>query len=82
MTYEHGDLMRAIIDEGSEVPCMTWPDLFFPELGESTVRAKKLCGSCPVKLQCLEYALDAGESIGVWGGTSPKERWRLKNAGS
>ncbi|MDQ0490161.1 hypothetical protein QO019_005042 [Streptomyces thermodiastaticus] len=28
--------------------------------------------------QCLEWALETGQSIGVWGGTSETERRALK----
>lgn len=35
----------------------TDPDSFFPEKGGSTKDAKKVCASCPVRRECLEYAL-------------------------
>lgn len=38
--------------------------------------AKKLCDSCPVKAECLEYALLYNMS-GVWGGTTDKDRRRI-----
>jgi WhiB family redox-sensing transcriptional regulator len=28
--------------------------------------------------ECLEWALDTDEQFGVWGGTTPRERRRLK----
>ena len=46
------------------------PDLFFPERGASTREAKSVCGSCEVRLDCLEYALVNGEKFGIWGGLS------------
>jgi hypothetical protein len=37
-----------------------------------------LCNSCPVKKQCLEYALEFEKAdslrIGIWGGLNPYER--------
>ena len=36
--------------------------------------AKAVCGGCPVRVRCLEWALEAGEAEGVWGGTTPAER--------
>jgi WhiB family redox-sensing transcriptional regulator len=36
--------------------------------------AKKICGSCPVRLKCLDYALTTNERYGIWGGLSPIER--------
>lgn len=46
---------------------------------ESSYRdARAVCAGCPVRLQCLAWALNAGEPHGVWGGLSPKERGRLR----
>lgn len=56
------------------------PDLFFPERGASTREAKRVCGDCVVKDDCLEWALAAGEKFGIWGGTSERERRRLRKA--
>lgn len=59
------------------------PDLFFP-IGTTgpaalqTEQAKAVCRTCPVREQCLRWALDTGQSIGVWGGTSELERRALK----
>lgn len=54
------------------------PELFFPERGESTAKAKAVCAACPVREQCLEYALTNGEKFGIWGGLSERERRRLR----
>jgi WhiB family transcriptional regulator, redox-sensing transcriptional regulator len=37
-------------------------------------RAKQICAPCPVRLDCLEYALRVREHLGVWGGLSGPER--------
>jgi WhiB family redox-sensing transcriptional regulator len=34
------------------------------------------CNSCPVKPECLQHAMDAGE-VGVWGGTTDYQRRQL-----
>lgn len=52
--------------------------IFFPEKGESTRDAKTVCGSCPVKAQCLQFSLDNNIEHGVWGGVSPRDRAALK----
>jgi WhiB family redox-sensing transcriptional regulator len=54
------------------------PDSFFPEKGGSAKDAKRVCRSCPVRLQCLEFALENDERFGVWGGLSERERRRVK----
>lgn len=54
------------------------PDLFFPERGESTASAKKVCQGCIVRDECLEYALVNGEKWGIWGGLSERERRRIR----
>lgn len=52
-------------------------DLWFPELGQSTVHAIRVCQECPVKRECLNYALDNEIVHGVWGGTSARERSKM-----
>ena len=50
----------------------------FPEKGGSTREAKQVCRSCEVAAECLQYALATDERFGIWGGTSERERRRLK----
>ena len=56
----------------------TDPEAFFPEKGGSTREAKKVCLSCDVRSECLEYALGHDERFGIWGGLSERERRKLK----
>ncbi|MFN3866435.1 MAG: WhiB family transcriptional regulator [Demequina sp.] len=56
----------------------TDPEAFFPEKGGSTREAKKVCASCDVRSECLEYALENDERFGIWGGLSERERRKLK----
>src|ERR1700722_18202407 len=57
----------------------TDPELFFPvaahgpDAGE-IARAKAVCAACPVRRQCLQYALATHQMHGVWGGTTAEER--------
>lgn len=50
------------------------PALFFPELGESAGAAKRICADCPVRAECLAFAVASGERFGVFGGLSERER--------
>jgi len=56
----------------------TDPEAFFPEKGGSTRDAKRICTSCDVKTECLEYALQNDERFGIWGGLSERERRKLR----
>lgn len=59
------------------------PELFFP-IGTTGLaaaqlaRAKAVCGLCPVRVECLEWALETGQDAGVWGGLSEEERRALR----
>ena len=37
-------------------------------------RAKAICARCPVRADCLDYALRIREPHGVWGGMNEQER--------
>ena len=60
------------------------PELFFPvsEAGRATRRqvaeAKAVCARCPVMEECRDWAVEAGEPEGIWGGTTPEERRHLR----
>lgn len=58
------------------------PDTFFPEKGGSTREAKRICSTCEVTQECLEYALANDERFGIWGGLSERERRRVKRLAS
>lgn len=60
----------------------TDPEAYFPEKGGSNRPVKAVCwGSCPVRAECLDYALRYGVEFGVWGGLSYAERQALSGAG-
>jgi len=56
------------------------PSEFFPSDGVGVERARKICADCPVKDECLEYALKYRIDHGVWGGASERERRRILRA--
>lgn len=56
------------------------PSLFFPSDGVGVEVARKICGDCPVRTPCLEYALAQRIDHGVWGGTSERQRRRILRA--
>lgn len=60
------------------VCAQTDPDEFFPNKGGTTRYAKAVCRGCPVREECLQYALDNHERFGIWGGMSERERRKLE----
>lgn len=56
----------------------TDPELFYPEMGESSVDAKRVCRRCDERTDCLQWALDHQERWGIWGGLGPGQRQQLR----
>ncbi|MGV9937173.1 WhiB family transcriptional regulator [Streptomyces olivaceoviridis] len=61
------------VDQGL---CRAQPDRMFAE-GAAQNEAKAVCAACPVRLDCLAYALDHREEYGVWGAMTERERRAL-----
>src|SRR4051812_48456188 len=77
-----GDEVPAELEWQERALCaQTDPEAFFPEKGGSTREAKRVCLSCEVRVQCLDYALENDERFGIWGGLSERERRRVKKPG-
>ncbi|MCH4249482.1 MAG: WhiB family transcriptional regulator [Microbacteriaceae bacterium] len=68
----------ALAWQSDALCAQTDPEAFFPEKGGSTRDAKRICESCEVREQCLQYALEHDERFGIWGGLSERERRRLR----
>lgn len=51
--------------------------VFFPAVEQESDDAKRVCATCSVQEECLEFAIAAGERFGVWGGLDPQERRSL-----
>ena len=56
------------------------PELFFPEKGDAIgpQHAKRICNSCEVKVECLQYSIDNDERFGIWGGLTERSRQILR----
>ena len=39
--------------------------------------AKAICADCPVRRECLDYAIRVREPFGIWGGLNETERRTL-----
>jgi len=57
------------------------PSLFFLEKGDNqtgrTRAAKAICATCPVRVECLDYAVSLRLMYGVWGGLTYTQRRRI-----
>lgn len=58
------------------VCAQTDPEAFFPSHNKAGAQ-KIVCAGCPVRNECLEYALTNDERFGIWGGMQPYEREHL-----
>lgn len=58
------------------------PELFFPERGQRSTDARRVCTSCGVRAQCLAEALANPSLEGVWGGTTQAQRAALRRNGA
>jgi hypothetical protein len=72
---------KQAIESVGETPCMSCPEVFFPEdfpdkvtREYATKVAKGLCAECPIKNACFIYAQETNERYGIWAGTLPGER--------
>lgn len=79
--------LAELADPTPAVPAPDWtaalcaqsdPEAFFPENGGSGRPAKRVCRRCPIRTECLSWALATDERFGVWGGLSDRERLALK----
>jgi len=55
------------------------PELFFPDVGKPSKYAKSICNDCSVCAKCLIVALDNPSLVGVWGGTTQRERANMRS---
>lgn len=82
----HEDLGKAITRHGNQVGCMNAPDEWFTAGKEFNIKnaynnlemVQQICGECPVRNLCLEYAIEQQEEFGIFGGLTPGERKRLR----
>jgi WhiB family redox-sensing transcriptional regulator len=64
--------------KGADLGLFFGPDAeFVTARRDREAQAKAICARCPVRPDCLAYALDTGEAYGVWGGLSEDERRAL-----
>lgn len=56
-------------------------EIFYPEKGGRSGEAKRVCNGCPVRVECLDFAMQWGSvpyDQGIWGGTTADERHLIR----
>ena len=67
--WADGEKMAMTIFAEGNLPCHNVePDTFFSDATPDIQYAKALCGECPMRVKCLQGALERQEPCGVWGG--------------
>jgi hypothetical protein len=72
--------LPAFLDEGTALcaepgrPRRLWTS----DDAADELAAKRYCRACPLRAECLDYALTAKEPAGVWGGLTARERSSLR----
>ena len=59
--------------------CREHPEIDFLPSPSGVERAKAICRRCLYRNECLDYALDDGTLVGVWGGTTTDERRAIRD---
>lgn len=55
--------------------------IFYPSQGQSVLPAKLVCARCPVRLECLAWALEGSDQFAILGGTTEAERRKMRKLG-
>lgn len=76
-------------EKGAPICAETAPDIFFIDSDDGATPAevyagrkiaKQICSECPYQVECAEWAIDKGETLGIWGGLTPRERSDIRRA--
>ncbi len=79
MQMEHID--REAEEWMRQALCRGMPsNLFFPTSGANTnlKEARIVCAVCVVRAECLQYALRIRAEAGIFAGTTPNDREKLR----
>lgn len=76
MSATHDRLLRQLEQYSpQQIPCRgADADRWITGSPADMWHAAEACQSCPARVACASYAVDANEPAGVWGGTTPKAR--------
>jgi WhiB family redox-sensing transcriptional regulator len=79
-SYNAKSIFQFAIDPiWEEAACVSSDtELFFSLDPLHTKIAKQICDNCPIRIQCLNYAIAAKIEYGVFGGYTGDERKKIK----
>lgn len=90
MSNQPGNLARDVAKITRIAPIGRWagraacagtdPDLWFLETEGSYREARAICAGCPVRAECLEWALETKTEHGLFGGLTARQRKQLSQA--
>jgi len=67
----------------NKASCLGAPtEFFFPASRETSDYGKEICAACPVREECLDYAIENKRHFGVWGGTDANRREKIRQGKS
>ena len=75
--YRHAPSAAATVDLEAAACRGEDLELFFSIDDLREQQAKAVCQRCPVRWECLGYALETRQRHGIWGGLNPEERTLL-----
>ena len=67
--------MPSFFDKGA---CIGADSRIFDDYSKHHDLAAKVCSSCPIRQQCLNWAIE-NEQYGFWAGTTPAMRSRMRS---
>lgn len=78
-----GELLRRVPDWSGRACADVDPEIFFPDPGRPahdgpTQVALACCARCPIRQECLDYALTTKQQYGIWGGKTEEQRKLLR----
>lgn len=68
----------TILDREDRSCLGTDPEIFVSDSAAEQSYAKGVCVNCPVQRECLVYAMERPALVGVWGGTTSRDRGRMR----
>lgn len=71
---DRAECALAVTQHPEQYQAMDW----FPLQGQTPKRVAEVCDRCPVRIECLAYAVYTHENEGIWGGHSARSIKRMR----